>query len=582
MMKQDSALKYSRPILWFVAVLLLFLIAVDAVIVSQQRKLLTNIRQNDVRNELDIMGALVHEALLKHDYGTVENFLVQWGKEHKDVLEIRAITPNNFVLAEYKSSLPVVHSFRIEHRVSYEGEYLITLELVKDFTIIDNSMDKLSLKLVAGSFIFISLLGFFLWHTVNKTAMKPLEKEIAERKKAEKALRESEQRYRMLFESAGDAIFIIEAEGGQAGNIVAANKTAADVHGYTIDELLHKNIRDLDTPESAQNVPEVIRRILCGEWVKSEMGHRRKDRTVFPVEVNAGLLEIDDHKYILAFDRDITERKKAEEQLKKYSEELEKINEEMKSFVYIVSHDLRAPLVNIRGFSDELGRSIKEFTPLLEKCSGQVDARDKQRTDELLQKDMPEALGFIGSSVTRMDALINSILKLSRLGRIELNPELLRTEEIVHTLLKSLAHQIDMHKAAVTIGPLPDLVVDRTAAELLFGNLLDNALKYLEPARPGKIEVTAEQHAGETIFTVRDNGRGIAKGDTHKIFELFRRVGRQDVPGEGMGLTYVKTLVWRLGGRIWCESEPGKGTAFCFTISQGPASLQAETASESV
>ncbi len=254
-------------------------------------------------------------------------------------------------------------------------------------------------------------------------------------------------------------------------------------------------------------------------------------------------------------------------------EEIGRINEEMKNFAYIVSHDLRAPLVNIKGFSDELGRSIKEFTPLLENYPGRVDAGKKQRTEELLKKDIPEALGFIGSSVIRMDTLINSILKLSRLGRNELKPELIRMEDIVRTLLKSLAHQIDMHKAEVTIGPLPDIIIDKTAAEQIFGNLLDNALKYLEPARPGKIGVTAEQNAGEATFTIRDNGRGISKEDTQRVFELFRRVGRQDVPGEGMGLTYVKTLVRRLGGRIWCESEPGVGSAFSFTI---PARAQME------
>jgi signal transduction histidine kinase len=139
--------------------------------------------------------------------------------------------------------------------------------------------------------------------------------------------------------------------------------------------------------------------------------------------------------------------------------------------------------------------------------------------------------------------------------------------------LNSLAHQIDMHKAEVTVGPLPDIIIDKTAAEQIFGNLLDNALKYLEPARPGKIDVTAEQNTGEIQFTVRDNGRGIAKEDTQKVFELFRRVGRQDVPGEGMGLTYVKTLVRRLSGRIWCESELGVGSAFSFTL---PARSQTE------
>jgi signal transduction histidine kinase len=282
-------------------------------------------------------------------------------------------------------------------------------------------------------------------------------------------------------------------------------------------------------------------------------------KTVVPVE-------IDGEEVLLEAFVDMTERKKAEEQLKKYSEELEQINEEMKNFAYIVSHDLRAPLVNIKGFSDELDRSIKEFAPLLEKHLAGGDAGDEQRTEELLKKDIPEALGFIGSSVTRMDALINSILKLSRLGKNELKPELVRTEDIVQTLLESLTHQINMHKAEVTTGPLPDIIMDKTAAEQIFGNLLDNALKYLEPSRPGKIDITAKQNAGETTFTIRDNGRGISKEDTQKVFELFRRVGRQDVPGEGMGLTYVKTLVRRLGGRIWCESEAGVGSTFKFAI----------------
>ena len=237
-------------------------------------------------------------------------------------------------------------------------------------------------------------------------------------------------------------------------------------------------------------------------------------KTVVPVSING-------EEVLLEAFIDITERKNAEQRLKNYSEELQQINEEMKNFAYIVSHDLRAPLVNIKGFSDELGRSIQEFTSLLEKYPRHVGVDEKQKTDALLKKDIPEALGFIGSSVTRMDALINSILKLSRLGRNELKPELVRTEDIVQTLLESLAHQIDMRKAEVTIGPLPDIIMDKTGREQIFGNLLDNALKYLDPSRPGKIAVTAEQNAGETTFTIRDNGRGSLKEDTQRVFELF-------------------------------------------------------------
>lgn len=123
---------------------------------------------------------------------------------------------------------------------------------------------------------------------------------------------ESETRYRLLFESAGDAIFIMEAEGENTGKIVAANPAAARMHGYTVDELLTLYIQDLDTPDAARQVPERAKRILAGEWIQTEINHRKKDGTEFPVEITAGLLDLDNHKYILAFDRDITERKRME------------------------------------------------------------------------------------------------------------------------------------------------------------------------------------------------------------------------------------------------------------------------------
>ncbi len=349
------------------------------------------------------------------------------------------------------------------------------------------------------------------------------------------------------------------------GTIRTVNDAARALLGYREEELAGQPIKIIFAEDGDRVFDEFVK---YGLMKNTEYAYLTKDNRKIPVLLSSSAIYAGDAtpQGIVCVAVDITERKRAEEALNRSSEELQHINEELKNFAYIVSHDLRAPLVNIKGFSDELGRSIQEFIPLLEKYRERVDEGEKQRTEGLLKKDIPEALGFIGSSVTRMDMLINSILKLSRLGRNELKPELLHTEDIVHTLLKSLAHQIDMHKAEVTIGPLPDLIIDKTAAEQIFGNLLDNALKYLEPARPGKIEVTAEQHAGETIFTIRDNGRGIAKEDAQRVFELFRRVGRRDVPGEGMGLTYVKTLVRRLGGQISCESEPGVGSVFRFAV----------------
>jgi signal transduction histidine kinase len=263
---------------------------------------------------------------------------------------------------------------------------------------------------------------------------------------------------------------------------------------------------------------------------------------------------------------DISQRKRAEEKLQLFAREVQEINEEMRNFAYIVSHDLRAPLVSIKGFSSELDSSIKEMRPLLDKCVASLNEKERKRLDLILQEDIGEALGFIGSSVNRMDGLISNILNLSRLGRKELKIEPVDMTEITRAILASLAHQIEEKRVTVTLAELPELVADKISMEQIMGNLIDNALKYLEPERDGALSITADRAKDGVTFQVRDNGRGIAQEDMHKVFELFRRAGKQDTKGEGMGLAYVKTLVRRHGGRIWCESAPGVGSTFSFSI----------------
>ena len=160
-----------------------------------------------------------------------------------------------------------------------------------------------------------------------------------------------------------------------------------------------------------------------------------------------------------------------------------------------------------------------------------------------------------------------AVLNLSRAGSRELHFEPFNTEVPVQDIMQSLTHQLTEHQATVQIASLAGIHADRTAIEQILGNLLSNVIKYLEPGRPGEIAVTAEQHDEVTTFHVQDNGRGIAADDLSKVFELFRRVGRQDTQGEGMGLTYVQTLVRRHGGEIWCKSTLGVGTTFTFTLS---------------
>jgi signal transduction histidine kinase len=257
---------------------------------------------------------------------------------------------------------------------------------------------------------------------------------------------------------------------------------------------------------------------------------------------------------------------KLETRVKERTADLQAANEELKTFAYMVSHDLRAPLVNIRGFAGELNFALETIHSAFKTIIAHLGDEQRQAVITAFEEDVPEALGFIRSSVDRMNDFINAILKLSRLGRRELNLEPLDMEELVQATLETLAHQIEQRRVKVTVDSLPQVVADRTSMEQIMSNLLMNAIIYLDPERPGEIEITSERNDTETIFRIRDNGRGIAESDISKIFELFRRAGPQDIPGEGVGLAYVRALIRRYGGRIWCESELDKGTIFTFTI----------------
>jgi signal transduction histidine kinase len=260
------------------------------------------------------------------------------------------------------------------------------------------------------------------------------------------------------------------------------------------------------------------------------------------------------------------ERERAEQQLQRYAAELERSNEEIKQFAYIVSHDLRAPLINLKGFASELRAILEEISPVVIAVLPHLEEKQRQAVATTFQKDIPEALGFIESSVIRMDRFIEAILGLSRLGHRELELLPIDMDELVETTLRIMAHQIEKRQTKVFVDPLPQVVADRTSMEQIVGNVLNNAIKYLDPNRPGEIRVTSERDHDMITFHVQDNGRGIAEKDMDTVFAPFRRAGMQDVEGEGMGLPYARALVGRHGGHMWCESELGKGSTFSFSL----------------
>ncbi len=186
-----STFKYSRALLAFMAVLLIFLTVADVVTVSHQRKEILDEAHRNAETELNLMGTLVREALLKHDYATVEQSLTEWGKEDAAVIEIKATAPNGFVLAQYKRAAPSEHTFNIQQRIQFAGKDLVALEIVKDFTSVEKSLKELYLQLVTASVFLTIILGIALWFTLRKMALIPMEREIARRRQAEDALQKA-------------------------------------------------------------------------------------------------------------------------------------------------------------------------------------------------------------------------------------------------------------------------------------------------------------------------------------------------------------------------------------------------------
>ncbi len=247
--------------------------------------------------------------------------------------------------------------------------------------------------------------------------------------------------------------------------------------------------------------------------------------------------------------------------------ELTRANDEIQRFAYIVSHDLRSPLVNVLGFTSELDQARTTLHGYLGRLFEDHPELRDQAAWLAVDEDLPEALGFIRTSTEKMDRLINSILELSRQGRRTFNPERLDMTGLASSVVDTLHQRAEDAGASVTVGPIPAIESDRIAVEQIMSNLVENALKYLSPARAGVVRVEgARGEAGTVEITVSDNGRGIAPADHERIFDLFRRAGQQDQPGEGIGLANVRALAYRLGGRITVESQLDQGARFTLIL----------------
>ncbi len=281
-----------------------------------------------------------------------------------------------------------------------------------------------------------------------------------------------------------------------------------------------------------------------------------------------------DEKYKALFTHLRRTNKALKQRLQQQAVELDEVRDEARRFASVISHDLRAPLVNLQGFVEELEATRSRALPLVRELSPEVESGKREQLVSMLERSIPDTLAFIRSAAQHMEHLLNVVASLLHVSQIDLRPEPIDTAALVQDVVQSLRHQIDQKGIQVKLKTLPRVVADRTALDLILSNLLSNAVKFLEPKRPGEIEIWALQQGEGVVFSVRDNGCGMdAKGAEH-AFEMFRRLGPELPQGAGVGLAYVRTMVRRCGGRVWCESELGKGSTFRFILPQPVASYE--------
>ena len=383
-----------------------------------------------------------------------------------------------------------------------------------------------------------------------------ISRDITEPKRVEKALRDSEARYQDLYDNAPD---MFASEEAATANILQCNKTLATNLGYTKEDIIGQPILFLYHPDCIVDVKKAFYTfVTTGEIRNAELQLKRKDGSKIEVSLNVSAVrnEQGDILYSRSVWRDISDRKQAEEKIRRLNEELEQrvidrtvqleaANKELESFSYSVSHDLRAPLRAINGFS----------CALLEDCADRLDA-EAQRY-----------LNLIAANAQNMGKLIDDLLAFSRLGRQQMEPSNINLGELARTVFDELKSYAPDRTLRFKIETLSSARGDLPMIHQVFTNLLSNAIKFTRPKESASIEIGSRVEHNHDVYYVKDNGVGFDMKYVDKLFRVFQRLQSvEEFEGTGVGLAIVRRIIHRHGGRVWAEGKVNEGATFYFTL----------------
>ena len=489
----------------------------------------------------------------------IEHELKESEEKYRDIIEI---ANEGIMIADPSSRINFVNA-KMTEMLGYSSKELLGTNAE---SLVDQDDHELGLQKIENrkkgiqesyEIKFIRKNGEILWCLISATPMydyngkhignMTMQTDITESKKANDALKESESRFHSVLDNSQDVIYRFNV---QTGNYEYVSPSTENVFGYSPEELIAlATTNPLNTihPDDRIRFQEAIKKLEQNNKVEIEYRHLTKNGGYCWISNNMGLIRDNNGKplYRDGNMRDITNRKRIEEQIETTMDELRRSNEELERFAYVSSHDLQEPL-----------RMVKLYSQLL-----------KRRYKDNIDSDADDFIEYIVEGANRMKQLIDDLLEYSRVNSQAKEFENVDLEKVLDNVLSNLSISIVEYNVTITHDPLPTVFADQNQMLQVFQNLITNAIKF-HGQNPPKINISVQKDEKEFIFSLSDNGIGIDPKHQKQIFEVFKRLhhNREEYPGSGIGLSITQKIINHHGGRIWVESEPGKGSTFYFTI----------------